>query len=270
MAGKTFRQGRVTRIVADGQELSCFLKEGNLTSQMDTLDTTAFCDTIKQYDVNLPSFTFAMSGFFDSTDTGADTVFMHRFGRELVPASGFAGKMQVILANEGLAVGRRSRSFEMIPTSYGLTNTVADMVAFSSQGTVIGQLYTSTNVTNFATAFTNAAGTQTFNRGTTGNLGVTNYTGYIITAAYNGTTTGSKTITVNDDTASGGTFTRNLLTLAVPQGSFAWAVSSAVAGVPTAYTDIKQYIRTSVTLAGAESMQIWTGLVDPTLSPGLF
>lgn len=269
MAGKAFRQGRVTRVITDGQEMSCYLKEASLNSTMDTMDTTAFCDTIKQFDVGMPTFTLSMSGFFESTDVGPDTTIMHRFGRELVPASGYSGKLHMVHAGEGFAAGRRSRTFEVIPTSYSLTNTVADMVAFATQGQVIGQLYVNTNATNFATAFSNAAGTQTFNRGTTGLLGVTNYTGYIVAAAYNATAA-SKTITVNDDTASGGSFTRNLLTLVIPSGTFGWAISTSVVGTPTAYTDIKQYIRTSVTLAGSDTMQIYVGLTDPTLSPGLF
>src|SRR5436190_22114989 len=123
---RNFRHGRLTRVLADGLNLSAYLKEASISMTMDVPEATAFSDALKQWVTGLPDASATLSGMFDATETtGLDSVLMARFGK---PDT----YMQLVVANEGLSVntiGRPARAFQGILASYNRQNTAADLVS---------------------------------------------------------------------------------------------------------------------------------------------
>lgn len=247
------RHGRVTRVLVEGNDLSFYLREASINSTTNPADATAFADSIMQYQTSLPDYTASLSGMFDTGDTGPDTSVFDVFGSE--------SKLRCVVANEGLQVGRRSRAFDGILTSYSLTNQLDQIVTFQSEMKVTGRLYVMTNMFDLSVPFATAALEKTFDRGTVGRIGVagTNFKGGVyVMGTY--TNTASFTITVSDSNLVGGTYTP-VEVLTIPAG----IVGQPFVAKTAAYTDINQFVKVTFS-AVTGSLYAYFGLFDTGLS----
>ncbi len=263
---RQFRHGRQTRVMGDGIDLSCYLKEASVSSTIDTPETTAFCDTIKQWVTGLPDYSASLSGMFEATTTtgnenGTDTVLFAKFGKE--------APLNIVLANEGAQAGRRSRIFGGIITSYNLQNTVADMVALNMDMKITGQLLIAQNLNRFDVDVMSSAVLTPFTQFTCDRsaiFGATSPYGGTVAVDYNGglylqfknTTNASMTVTI-EDSADNTTFA----TVGVAQTVAVGGICSYYVAEPT----IRRYIRIKTAAAVSSNVSFYLGLVDTGLSP---
>lgn len=264
---RQFRHGRQTRVFADGIDLSCYLKEASVSSTIDTPETTAFCDTIKQWVNGLPDYSASLSGMFEATATtgqeqGSDTTLFAKFGKET--------PLKVVLMNEGSQAGRRSRIFGGIITSYNVQNTVADMVALNMDMKITGQLYIAQNL-NRMDVDELAEGTSSPHSlfvadrqtifGTSSPYGAATYNGRVYLMVKN-TTAGSITLTVEDSADN--------TTYAALGGHAGTAIAAGeVAEIILTDTAIARYVRikAGAAITADSNLKFYLGLIDPNLSP---
>lgn len=262
---RSFRHGRQTRIIADGVDLSCYLKEASVSATVDTPETTAFCDTIKQWVSGLPDYSASLSGMFEATATtgleqGSDTVLFAKFGKEQV--------LNIIHSSEGSQAGRRSRAFGGLVTSYNIQNTVADMVALNMDMKITGQLYICQNLTRFGvdrlptsitTPFAVVADRTTV-FGASSPYAASTYNGYVLLQMKN-TSSASATVILEDSAD-------NTTWAALGGMSSVTLAAGEVTQLVVADTAIARYIRVKLSAAPTtNAIDFYMGLVDPNLSP---
>lgn len=247
------RHGRVTRVLVEGNDLSFYLREASINSTTNPADATAFADSIMQYQTSLPDYTASLSGMFDTGDTGPDTSVFDVFGSE--------SKLRCVVANEGLQVGRRSRAFDGILTSYSLTNQLDQIVTFQSEMKVTGRLYVMTNMFDLSVPFNTGAGlTKTFDRGTTGRLGVTGATfrgGVYVMGTR--TSTSAITVALKSGPTTGAEVTHETMNFGTG------VVGQPYIGKTSAYTNIDKMVQVVYT-GVAEPHYAYVGLFDTGLS----
>lgn len=264
------RHGRSTRIILDGSNLSCYLREASLSTEMPTSDATAFCDSIQQFVTGLPNMTATLSGMFDTSDAGLDTIIATKFGDE-----GSSGYLNVVLANEGLQLGRRARGFSGIITSYNLQNTVTDLVSAQMNMQGVGELYVMTNVLDFNAVFAAGASAQQageFDRQVNGaGTKLANANSFYLYVHARNAGTNAVTVQMQTRATSGGATTGLGTAVTVPAavggvpGVFAGLVP--VSGTNFLHTITARFLTASITNpTGNPNFSVYAALVDPDQS----
>lgn len=265
---RNFRHGKLSRVIADGNNLSCYLREASVSTEMPTVDATAFCDSLQQFVTGLPNMTATINGMFEASDAGPDTVILQKFGKD-------STYLNLVVANEGLQVGRRVRGLSGIVTSYNLQNSASDLVSVAMNLQGVGELYVMTTLSDYTVNYAPNASAQPmtqFDRGTTGRLGVTAFPGYLYVHAQN-KSTNAVTILIKDRTTSGGA-ARTLSTVTVPAGTvttpglFAGLAPSSLVGGGYRIANIDRFIDADITnpAGNANNVNVFIGLVDENLS----
>lgn len=123
--------GKNTVVKVGADDLSQYTNASELTKGADTHDTTTYGNNAHRYDGGLLDNKFTMSGVYDNTAaTGPRAV--------LNPLVGLAAT--VIRQIEGAGAGKPQDSFSAILNSYVETAPTADMVAWSSEWTIDGEV----------------------------------------------------------------------------------------------------------------------------------
>jgi hypothetical protein len=123
--------GKNTVVKVGADDLSQYTNASELTKAADTHDTTTYGNNAHRYDGGLLDNKFTMSGVYDNTAaTGPRAV--------LNPLVGLAAT--VIRQIEGAGTGKPQDSFSAILNSYVETAPTADMVAWSSEWTIDGEV----------------------------------------------------------------------------------------------------------------------------------
>lgn len=123
--------GKNTVVKVGADDLSQYTNASELTKGADTHDTTTYGNNAHRYDGGLLDSKYTMSGVYDSTAaTGPRAV--------LNPLVGTAAT--VVRQIEGAGSGKPQDSFSAILNSYVETAPTADMVAWSSEWTIDGEV----------------------------------------------------------------------------------------------------------------------------------
>lgn len=132
-------KGAAIRIKDSGgtvRDLSTYVDEVSLPFRVDTAETTTYGKNSKTYIVGLRDSTLSMRGKFDSTATsGPDVVLSGLLGN---PPS--ASGTQFQYGPEGSATGKVRYHGDCILTSYEVSAPVGDVVSFSAEFQITGDV----------------------------------------------------------------------------------------------------------------------------------
>lgn len=123
--------GKNTVIKVGAADLSQYTNTSELTEASDTHDVTTYGNDAHRYDGGLLDNKFTMAGVYDSTaGTGPRAV--------LKPLRGL--KAAIVRQPEGTGSGLPQDAFSAILNSYVETSPTADMVAWSTEWTIDGEV----------------------------------------------------------------------------------------------------------------------------------
>lgn len=129
-----FQHGKDTAVDVDGNDLSAYVNTSEFSRSVDSHDVTTYGKDGHTFAPGLTNGTFTMSGIYDtSTSDGPRAV--------LEPLLGSAA-VTVLRQPEGAGSGLPQDSFSGLLTSYVETNPVADMVTWSADFQISGDVDT--------------------------------------------------------------------------------------------------------------------------------
>ena len=150
--------GRNTRVLLEGQDMSCQMRDASISLSTETVDVTAFCNSLKAYLTGLPDGRMSLSGFLDAGTTAGDySILMPKFviGSRInfVVLPGGHNPMGLAMAGQGII------------SSMQFSQQLSDVQAMSMEVQLTGELYSMRTIQPITTEIT-AAGT-TFHRAVT-------------------------------------------------------------------------------------------------------
>lgn len=128
-----FVHAKNTFVSVDANDLSAFTKTSQFTENIDSHDVTAYGNDGHEFNGGLTAGNFTMEGTYDNTaSTGPRAV--------LQPILKAGAPVPVIRQPEGAGTGLPQDSFDGLLTNYVETNPVADMVAWSAEFLISGDV----------------------------------------------------------------------------------------------------------------------------------
>lgn len=125
------QHGSKTVVKVGADDLSQYTNASELTVGADNHDTTTYGNTAHRYQGGLKDSKFTMSGLYDTTaGTGPRAVLHGHEGETL----------SITRQTEGTGAGKPQDVFDAVLTSYVESNPVADMVTWSSEWVVDGEV----------------------------------------------------------------------------------------------------------------------------------
>lgn len=125
--------GKNTFISVDGDDFSAYTNSSEFSKSTDTHETTAYGDDAKEHSPGLNDATFSMEGHYDSTaSTGP------RAALNAVYAGNVA--VEIIRRPEGTGSSLPEDTFNAVLTTYAETSPVGDMVTWSAEWQVTGDV----------------------------------------------------------------------------------------------------------------------------------
>lgn len=128
------QHSRLTVITVGATDLSAFITSSELGRTKDSHETTGYGVTAKTYIGGLEDATFSMEGIYDdgASDTPR-TVLMPMLAAD-------AAATTIVRRPEGTGSGRAQESFSAILVDYTESNPVGDLVTFSAEFQVTGDI----------------------------------------------------------------------------------------------------------------------------------
>jgi hypothetical protein len=120
-----FEHGKNTHFTANSVDLSAFLDDASMPSEIDASETTTFGAESKTYLPGLADGSFSISG---KLDAAVETAYIAAKGL-VVP---------FIYGPAGSTAGKPRRTGDCILTSYEVSSPVGDIVTFSIEGQITG------------------------------------------------------------------------------------------------------------------------------------
>lgn len=123
--------GRIAKVLANGYDLSAYLRKVNISGEADTAETSTFGKLSKTFIAGLTDAKLSAEGLFDMAPTAVDPV--------LAAALGIDDVVWLYLP-EGDAVGKRAIGMLGVETSYEVSSEVSDVtqVTADAQGSTSG------------------------------------------------------------------------------------------------------------------------------------
>lgn len=115
----TFKHGKNAKAYYNGYDLTGYLRGGELTTEVDTADTTVWGSTWKTAIAGLQGASYALEGLFDAAAAPI-------FTTDLAGTSGV-----LTVCPSGAAAGDMVRMMQVIKTTYAETSPVGDVVGFT-------------------------------------------------------------------------------------------------------------------------------------------
>ena len=232
-----FIQGKNTKLLINGYDLTGFFNSVSLTTESPALDSSVFGTAYKTY---LPGLRIggsaSMDGFWTSTAGEADAI---------LEAAFYAGNdVGVTYLLNGDTAGQPGFGFMMKETSHAVTSSIAELVRVSASGEITGYPVWGLSVAALAQR-TNASQT------TAGlDLGAT-ASGTMAAAFFNVTQLSSGSVAVTIETASDSGFTTNL-------GTIATATVTAVGAyaVVEAAMTVRRYVRLKAACSAGQTVTV--------------
>jgi hypothetical protein len=234
----TFAHGKNVNVFVNQYDFSTYFNDVSATSTVETAEVSAFGSNAKEYIVGLLDGTVSLSGMFDGTATGTDTVFSSVLGSTT--------KQNVIVAPSGHSNGATAIVLEADDTSYEVSGAVADVVQTSaefqsSDGVEHGKILSSGSAISAT-----GSGTSVDNAASSANGGV----GFV--SVPTNTRNGNITVKVQQS-ADNSTFT-DLITFTVVTSAQKTFQRAEVTGT------VARYLRVNYTVAGS------TGSATPVVA----
>lgn len=256
--------GRNTRVLLEGQDMSCQMRDASISLSTETVDVTAFCNSLKAYLTGLPDGRMSLSGFLDAGTTAGDySILMPKFATgsriNFVVLPGGHNTMGLALAAQGII------------SSIQFSQQISDVQAMAMEVQLTGELYSMRTIQPITSSITGvAANARVQTDRVAGSVWETPYdsigytSGMVYYMFYNRQTV-ARTFTVytsgtsiaNGTTPSGGT---SLASSSVAAG----ASVSGVAGTANTPVAVSRYVSGYVTNPGGttETNYAYLGLVD--------
>lgn len=129
------KHGKDTVVKIGASDISAFCNASEITKSADTHDTTTYGNSAHRYNGGLLDNKFTCSGLYDNTAvTGPRAVL-----------NGIVGTTVAVTRQpEGTGTGRPQDAFNAILNQYVETNPVADMVSWSAEFTIDGDVTSTT------------------------------------------------------------------------------------------------------------------------------
>jgi len=131
-----FQHGRHTVITLDGSDLSAFTNTSELGRTADSHDVTTYGQNSHVFEGGLGNGTASLSGIYDNGVTGPRGV--------IEPLVGTV--VELVRQPEGAGSGLPQDTVQVLVTGYTETNPVADMVAWSAELQLSGDIDTAAQV----------------------------------------------------------------------------------------------------------------------------
>jgi len=128
----SFTHGRHTVIIIDGHNISAFSDNTEETDGVDTHDVTTYGAARKAYAAGLGDGTFTIGGTHDNTAAGPRAV--------LKPLMAAGAAVDFVYRTEGTGTGLPEEQVDVIIKSYKQTAPVADMVKWTAELQMTGNL----------------------------------------------------------------------------------------------------------------------------------
>jgi len=234
----TFAHGKNVSVFINQYDFSAYFNDVSASSMVETAEVSAFGSSAKEYIVGLQDGTVSLSGMFDGSTTGTDTVFSSVLGSTT--------KQNVIVAPSGHSNGATAIVLEADDTSYEVSGAVADVVQTSaefqsSDGVEHGKILSSGSAITAT-----GSGTSVDNTASSANGGV----GFV--SVPTNTRNGNITVKVQQS-ADNSTFT-DLITFTVVSSTTKTFQRVEVTGT------VARYLRVNYTVAGS------TGSATPVVA----
>lgn len=126
--------GKGVSITVGAADVSPFANNVEFGREAEAHDSTTFGATSKAYTAGLKDGSITVSGLYDSAATGPRTVLEPLLGTSVV----------VVYKPEGTGTGKPTKTVTAIMTSYNETAPVADMVTWTSEYQMSGDVVTTT------------------------------------------------------------------------------------------------------------------------------
>lgn len=120
----TFVHGKGTKIMLDEFDLSAFFNSSDISTSLDTAETTAFGSSSKSYITGLRDGTLSLSGMWSADADGSD--------EELSAILGAATTPIITVQYNGGTIGNRATLMKAHETSYSISSPVADVVTVTA------------------------------------------------------------------------------------------------------------------------------------------
>ena len=122
----TFRHGKNVKVYVDEFDFSSYFNDVSASTTVETAETTNFGSSAKEYIPGLKDGSVSLSGLFESTNgEGTDSYFDSILGETV--------KQNIIIAEEGHALGNRAVMLESDSTSYEVSAAIADVVQANAE-----------------------------------------------------------------------------------------------------------------------------------------
>lgn len=131
--------GRQVRVLLEGLDMSCQLREASIQLNGDTVEATSFCRSLKSFLVGLPDGRMTLNGFMDGGTTGSAYVnIMKRFSRGTL--------IHFVIQSEGHKPFGLSTGAQGYVVSVQQQTQVADVQALSMEVQLTGELFVMRNL----------------------------------------------------------------------------------------------------------------------------
>ena len=126
-----FVHGKSTYVSVGGSDLSAFTDSSELNRTADDHDVTTYGNSAHKYEGGLLDGKFTMSGTYDNTASTGPRAVLNVLLGTVTP---------VIRRPEGTGTGKPEDSFDGLLVGYVETNPVADMVKWSAEFSISGDV----------------------------------------------------------------------------------------------------------------------------------
>lgn len=129
----TFVHGKNTVVKVATKDLSAFTDSSELNQSVDSHDTTTYGNSSHRKDGGLLDGTFTMSGTYDKTAVTGPRAVLKPILKAAVPVA-------VVRQPEGTGTGKAQDTFNALLVKYTETNPVADMVKWTAEFEIDGDV----------------------------------------------------------------------------------------------------------------------------------
>lgn len=127
------KHGKLTIIKVGANDVSAYTNSSELTRSADTHDTTTYGNNSHRKDGGLLDGGFKASGFYDNTAVT---------GPRFAIMTGIGTTQSITRQVEGAGTGKPQEVFNGVLTSYVESNPVADMITWSAEWEIDGDVVT--------------------------------------------------------------------------------------------------------------------------------
>lgn len=228
----SFLSGKGAKVLSDKYDLSAFFNSVDTSQDAQLLETTTFGATAKTYLVGFKNGTASLKGFWDGAAAAVDAI--------LAAALGSAGGEIVLIAPDGLTVGKRLYLLLSRLTKYGISTPVSGVVAVSADLQADGGIDYGVSLHDLAAETTTGSGSSVDNAASSANGGVAHLH---LTDA---TAVGGDTIDITVQHSANGSTWADLIT-------FTQVTTAATQERKTVTGTVNRYTRANWTKGGAGS-----------------